>query len=431
MSATVTRRPHYAWVVFGATLLILLLAAGFRASPGVLIDPLHDEFGWSKGDIGFAVSVNVLLYGLMGPFAAALLAKFGLRRVVPVALCLVATGSGLAALVTTEWQLILCWGVLVGIGTGCMATILAASVANRWFYSRRGLVTGALTAAGATGQVIFLQFLTRIADNDGWRWVPVSVTIAALIAVPVAVVLLRDRPEDMGLLAYGAPEGWASPAPPQNPIRTAFQGLSFISRLGGFWLLFGSFMVCGLSTNGLIQTHFLSAAHDHEISRNAAAGLLSMIGLFDILGTLFSGWLTDRFDPRKLLGAYYALRGLSLLALEPALRAGGGGLGLFMMFYGLDWVATVPPTVKLCGEVCGQERATIAYGWVFAGHQIGAAVAAWGAGYLRDSTGSYQAAFLVAGLFCLLAAVGTQGIGRTGRRTFVPDPEPEPVPALT
>lgn len=405
------RRPHYAWVVFGATLLILLLAAGFRASPAVLIDPLHEEFGWSKGDIGFAVSVNVLLYGLMGPFAAALLTRYGLRTVVPCALVLVATGSGLAGVVQTRWQLVLCWGVLVGLGTGCMATILAATVANRWFVARRGLVTGALTAAGATGQVIFLQFLTRLTDGPGWRWVPVVVTLAALAAVPLAVLLLRDRPEDMGLSALGAPPGYVTPAGPANPVRAAFGGLVFVSRFGGFWLLFGSFLVCGLSTNGLIQTHFLSAAHDHQIARTAAAGLLAMIGLFDIAGTIGSGWLTDRYDPRRLLGAYYALRGLSLLALEPALGRGGGGLAAFMVFYGLDWVATVPPTVKLCAEVCGQERATVAYGWVFAGHQIGAALAAWGAGYLRDLTGSYQPAFLIAGLCCLLAAVGTQRIG--------------------
>lgn len=407
-------------MVFGATLVILLMAAGFRASPAVLIDPLHDEFGWSKADIGFAVSVNVLLYGLMGPFAAALLARFGLRRVVPLALVLVATGSGLAGLVETRWQLILCWGVLVGIGTGCMATILAATVANRWFVSRRGLVTGALTAASATGQVIFLQFLTRLTDEAGWRWVPVVVTIAALAAVPVAFLLLRDKPEDIGLHAYGAPAGYVTAPAPANPIRTAFAGLAFISRFGGFWLLFGSFLVCGLSTNGLIQTHFISAAHDHEIARNAAAGLLALIGLFDILGTVFSGWLTDRYDPRRLLGAYYLLRGLSLLALEPALSRGGGGLGLFMIFYGLDWVATVPPTVKLCAEVCGEERATVAYGWVFAGHQIGAALAAWGAGYLRDVSGSYQPAFLIAGMCCLLAAVGTQRIGRPAATVPVP-----------
>ncbi len=420
-----TRRPHYAWVVFGTTLVVLLLAAGFRASPAVLIDPLNEEFGWSKADVGLAVSVNVLLFGLMGPFAAALLVRFGLRRVVPVALLLVAAGSGFAGLVQHRWQLILSWGVLVGIGAGCMATVLAATVANRWFFERRGLVTGMLTAASASGQVIFLQLLTRVSDGSGWRWVPVIVTVAALAAVPLALLLLRDKPEDVGLLAYGAPPGYATPAPPTNPIRSAFEGLGFVARLGGFWLLFGSFLVCGLSTNGLIQTHFISAAHDHAIGRTTAAGLLALIGVFDILGTIFSGWLTDRYDPRKLLGGYYAMRGFSLLLLQPALSGGGGGLWVFMIFYGLDWVATVPPTVRLCADVCGQERATVAYGWVFAGHQIGAAIAAWGAGMLRDLTGSYQPAFLIAGLACFVAAAGTQRIG-------VPrSPEPAVPAALT
>ncbi|HEY5875406.1 MAG TPA: MFS transporter [Ilumatobacteraceae bacterium] len=399
-------------MVFAATLVILLLAAGFRASPAVLIDPLSEEFGWSRADIGLAVSVNVLLYGLMGPFAAALLARFGIRRIVPCALVLVAIGSGLAALVETRWQLVLCWGVLVGIGTGCMATVLAATVANRWFVARRGLVMGALTAASATGQVIFLQFFTQLTDGPGWRWVPLVVSTAALMAAPIAILVLRDKPEDVGLRAYGAPEGYATPTPSANPIRTAFAGLAFISRLGGFWLLFGAFLVCGVSTNGLIQTHFISAAHDHEISRPASAAMLSAIGLFDIVGTIASGWLTDRYDPRKLLGAYYAFRGLSLLVLDSALVSGSLPLWAFIGFYGLDWVATVPPTVKLCAEVCGPEHATVAYGWVFAGHQIGAALAAWGAGYLRDQTGSYQLSFVIAGVLCLVAALGTQRIGQ-------------------
>jgi predicted MFS family arabinose efflux permease len=315
--------------------------------------------------------------------------------------------------VTTRWQLVLCWGVLVGIGSGCMATVLAATVANRWFVERRGLVVGALVAATATGQVIFLQFLTRLTDNAGWRWVPVVVCGAALLAAPLAFGLLRDKPEDVGLRAYGAPEGYVTPPPPKHPITDAFDGLRAISRLGGFWLLFGGFLVCGVSTNGLIQTHFISAAHDHGITRTASAAMLSVIGLFDIVGTVASGWLTDHYDPRRLLGMYYALRGMSLLVLDPALTAGHRPMWVFIAFYGLDWVATVPPTVKLCAEVCGQQRATVAYGWVFAGHQIGAALAAWGAGYVRDHTGSYQLSFMIAGVMCLVAAAGTQRIGRT------------------
>jgi len=412
------RTQSYAWVVFGATFVTLLLAAGFRSSPGVLIEPLQAEFGWTKADIGLAVSVNVLLFGLMGPFAAALLARFGLRRVVSLALLAIAVGAGLTASIDQRWQLVLLWGVVVGAASGCMATVLAATVANRWFVKRRGLVTGALTAATASGQLIFLPLFGAFVDGPGWRWVSYTVAITALLAIPVVLLFIRDKPEDVGQVAYGAPPGWATPPPPEHPVRMAIGGLMSLRRTGAFWLLFGSFAVCGLSTNGLIQTHFISAAHDHDISNPAA--LLALIGGFDVIGTLLSGVLTDRYDPRRLLFAYYGLRGLSLLLLQPALSAGSSSLLVFMVFYGLDWVATVPPTVALCREVCGAELATVGYGWVFAGHQVGAAIAAWGAGYLRDTTGSYQAAFLIAGIACLAAAVGTQQISRRDSAVATP-----------
>ena len=410
-------RLHYAWVVAGVTFATLMVASGMRAAPGVLIGPLHDRFGWGKADVGLAVSVNVLLFGFTGPFAAALLARFGLRRVVPLALVLVAIGSGLSSTVTHRWQLVLYWGVLVGIGTGMMAAVLAATVANRWFVARRGLVTGALMAASASGQVAFFQALTRLSGGGHWQRVPLVVAgCAALATVPTAL-LLRDKPEDVGLRAYGAPADHRTPAPASNPVRTAFRGLRIVGSSGAFWVLWGSFFVCGVSTNGLVQTHFLEAAHDHGIARTAAATLVSLIGLFDIAGTLCSGWLTDRYDPRKLLFAYYGLRGLSLVLLQPALESAHAPLWLFITFYGLDWVATVPPTVALCRELCGAEWATVAYGWVFAGHQLGASVAAWGAGEIRDRTGSYQLAFLLAAGCCLVAALGVVRLGGRARPT--------------
>ena len=293
-----------------------------------------------------------------------------------------------------------------------MTSVLAATVSSRWFVARRGLVAGALTAAGATGQVIFLQFMTRLTDGPGWRWVAFTVAVAAIAGALVVIVLLRDKPEDVGLLAYGAPAGWSSPPVQPRPIATAFEGLGVVARSGAFWVLWGSFLVCGLSTNGLIQTHFISAAHDHAIGRESAAGLLALIGILDIGGTLLSGWLTDRVDSRRLLFVYYGLRGLSLLALEPALRQASAPLWAFVVFYGLDWVATVPPTIALCREVCGERWATVAFGWVFAGHQIVAAVAALGAGLIRDATGSYQLAWIIAGGCCLVASFGVLRIGR-------------------
>lgn len=404
-------RRHYAWVVFGVAFFTLLAAAGFRSTPGVLIDPLHDEFGWSRGTVGAAVSVNLVLFGLIGPFAAALMSRYGLRRVVATALFVISLGALGTTQMSAPWQLIALWGVVVGIGSGCMATVFAATVATRWFVAKRGLVTGTLTAATATGQLIFLPLLSRLATDVGWRWVGFTVAVSASAAIPVVWLLLRDDPADVGLLPYGAPDNYIAPTRVTNPIGTAFRALDDVRSSGAFWLLFGSFFICGLSTNGLIQTHFISAAHDHHIDETTAAGLLALVGVFDVIGTIGSGWLTDRVDPRRLLFTYYALRGLSLMVLDPALDARNAGLWTFMVFYGLDWVATVPPTVALCAQQFGRERGAVVYGWVFAGHQLGAALMAWGAGALRDSTGSYRAAWITAGVCCLVAAAGTQRIG--------------------
>jgi MFS family permease len=405
--------------VFGVAFFTLLAAAGFRSTPGVLIDPLHDEFGWSRGTIGAAVSVNLVLFGLIGPFAAALMSRYGLRRVVATALFTISLGALGTTQMNAPWQLIALWGVVVGIGSGCMATVFAATVATRWFVAQRGVVTGTLTAATATGQLIFLPLLSRLASDVGWRWVGVTVALAASAAIPVVLLFLRDDPADVGALPYGAPPDYVPPVRTSNPIRTAFHALRDVRTSGAFWLLFGSFFICGLSTNGLIQTHFISAAHDHHIEETTAAGLLALVGVFDVVGTIGSGWLTDRVDPRRLLFAYYALRGMSLMLLDPALSARNAGLWTFMVFYGLDWVATVPPTVALCAQQFGRERGAVVYGWVFAGHQIGAALMAWGAGALRDTTGTYRPAWIVAGVGCLIAAAGTQRIAgdRPARET--------------
>lgn len=401
---------HYSWVVFAVAFVTLLGAAGFRSAPGVLIDPLREDLGWSRASIGAAVSVNLLLFGLVGPFAAALMARYGLRRVVVVALLAISAGALATTQMNSVWQLILLWGVVVGLGSGCMATVFAATVATRWFVRHRGIITGVLTAASATGQLIFLPLLSHLADRYSWRWVGLTIALSALAVVPLVALLLRNDPSDVGLRPYGAGDDYVPLPRATNPIGTAFSALGDVRRSGTFWLLFGSFFVCGLSTNGLIQTHFISAAHDHHIDETKAAGLLALIGVFDIAGTVGSGWLTDRVDPRRLLFAYYALRGLSLMVLDPALSAQNAGLLTFMAFYGLDWVATVPPTVALCGQAFGRERGPVVYGWVFAGHQIGAAAAAWGAGRIRDVTGSYRPAWIIAGVCCLVAAAGTQRI---------------------
>ncbi|WP_399552510.1 MFS transporter [Streptomyces sp. YIM 98790] len=410
-------RVHPAWWVALVAFVVLVSAAGFRATPGVFIDPLHEEFGWSRGGISFAISVNLLLYGLTAPFAAALMDRYGIRRVVSGALLLIAAGSGLTVFMTSHWQLVLCWGVLVGFGAGSMALAFAATVSGRWFVARRGLVTGILTAGGAAGQLVFLPLIALLVEGPGWRAAALVVAGCALAVVPLALWLLRDRPEDLGLRPYGAGPEYVTPAPaPSGAARRALGALRAAARTPVFWLLAGTFAICGASTNGLIGTHFVPGAHDHGMPVPVAASLLAVIGVFDLIGTVFSGWLTDRFDPRRLLAVYYALRGLSLLLL-PMLFAGDiqPPILFFVIFYGLDWVATVPPTIALCREHFGEDGAVV-FGWVLASHQAGAALVAYGAGAVRDVTGSYDLAWLSSGVLCGLAALMVMGIRRRPRR---------------
>ncbi|MBO0871067.1 MAG: MFS transporter, partial [Micromonosporaceae bacterium] len=349
-------KPHRAWAVAAISFVAIVGAAGFRATPGVLIDPLRAEFGWSTATIGAAVSVNLLLYGLTAPFAAALMERFGMRRVVASALLLVAAGSSLTIFMRASWQLVLCWGVLIGLGTGSMAMAFVATVTGRWFVARRGLVTGVLTAAGATGQLIFLPVLAQLVAAHGWRAAALTVAGVALAVVPLVGWLLREHPADLGLAPYGASEAVPKPVPTKGAARRALRSLRTASGTGTFWLLAGGFAICGASTNGLVGTHFIPAAHDHGMPETAAAGLLALVGIFDVVGTVFSGWLTDRFDSRYLLGGYYLLRGLSLLVL-PDLFANSvhPSMLIFILFYGLDWVATVPPTITLCRERFGAD----------------------------------------------------------------------------
>ncbi|MCX4511546.1 MFS transporter [Streptomyces sp. NBC_01619] len=416
------RRPgrvHRAWFVAAVAFVTIIGAAAFRSLPGLLIDPLHAEFGWSRGTIGLAVSVNLALYGLTAPFAAALMDKYGIRKVVAVALTIIAVGSGLTVWMTAAWQLLLCWGLLVGLGTGSMALAFAATVTNRWFTERRGLVTGILTAAAASGQLIFLPLLSWIVQEHHWRPAAVTVALAALAVVPFVWLLLRDHPADVGLAPYGAKEFVPKPAPVAGAARRTLTVLFSAARTGPFWLLAGTFAICGASTNGLVQTHFVPAAHDHGMPITAAASLLAVIGVFDVVGTIASGWFTDRYDARRLLAVYYALRGVSLLFL-PMLLAPSvhPPMIFFIVFYGLDWVATVPPTIALCREHYGDESA-IVFGWVLASHQVGAAIVAFAGGAARDVFGSYDVVWYASGALCAAAALMALVITR---RPAVPVP---------
>jgi MFS family permease len=417
-SAPSRRRVHPAWLVAAVTFVTMLGAAGFRSVPSVQLDPLHEQFGWSHGTIGAAMSVNMTLFGLMSPFAAALMDRFGIRPVVTGALLLVAAGSGLTVFMTASWQLILLWGVLVGLGTGSMSMAFVATVCTRWFVARRGLVSGVLTAANATGQLIFLPIVARLTEHHGWKSSSLVVAAAALAVVPLVLIFMRNHPHDLGLRAFGATDAEPGPAPSQrigSSAAAALGALRDASRAWVFWLLVGSFAICGASTNGLIGTHFIPAAHDHGMPVTTAAGLLAVIGIFDVGGTIASGWLTDRYNPAKLLVVYYTGRGLSLLLLPSLLgRDTTPSTWVFILFYGLDWVATVPPTVALCRKHFG-DRAPVVFGWVFAGHQLGAALAASGAGVIRDVSGSYSPAFYAAAALCGVAAALCAEAGRPTR----------------
>ena len=401
------------------TFLTLLATAGIRSAPDVLIVPFEQEFGWSRATISAAVSVNLVLYGLTGPFAAALLDRIGVRATMLLALTLLATGVALTTLMTAPWQLVLLWGVVVGGGTGMTALALGATVVNRWFSTRRGLVMGVLTASTATGQLLFLPLMASIVERYGWRPAVLGIAAVALVVLPLVGLLMRDQPADVGRAPYGD-DGPVRPTARStaNPAGVALRALARGVRSGDFWLLAGGFFICGVSTNGLIGTHLIPACMDHGIPEVRAAGLLAVMGAFDLVGTTASGWLSDRLDNRYLLFWYYGLRGLSLIYLPYAFDLSFYGLPVFAVFYGLDWIATVPPTVRLTANVFGKENVGVIFGWIVAAHQLGAATAAFGAGAIRTATGDYLVAFIIAGGLCVLAALMSLAVGwrRRGRR---------------
>jgi MFS family permease len=399
-------RIHPAWIIATITFATLFAAAGFRSAPSVLILPLEEEFGWRRDVISAAIAINVLLFGLTAPFAAALMDRFTVRRVVMSALTVIGFGALLTIWMSQSWQLLLLWGVVVGIGTGSMALVFAATIANRWFIKKRGLVIGVLTAAGASGQLLFLPTLASLAQDPGWRASSLMIALAAFFMVPLIYLFLKEDPQSIDTTPYGAPSNWQPPVLGKgSAAKVALSSLADAAKVKNFWYLVGSFFVCGLSTSGLIGTHFIPAAHDHGMSQVTAASLLALVGVFDVVGTITSGYLTDRIDPRKLLFFYYLLRGLSLFLLPSILFSQVAASTLvFVIFYGLDWVATVPPTVILCRQVLGAEKGAIIYGWVFAAHQIGGSIAAFGAAVLRVKFGDYAAAFYITGILCVITS---------------------------
>ena len=413
-AAMAERGVYYGWFVAGATFLVMLATAGAMGAPGVILQPLEKEFGWSTAQISVALSVRLALYGLIAPFAAAFINRFGVRPVVISAVAMIIAGFLASMAMTQVWELVAIWGVLVGIGTGMVALVLGATIAARWFVHRRGLVVGLLAASNATGQLIFLPFIAKLTQDYGWRNALVFVVAMLLVAGFVGLMVLRDRPADVGLAPFGERAVQRTPkqdlgllAMMASPLRALYAART--SRT--FWVLSATFFVCGLSTNGLIQTHWVSLCGDYGIAPVAAASALALIGIFDFVGTILSGWLSDRYDNRWLLFMYYGLRGLSLIAL-PFTNFTVVGLSAFAVFYGLDWIATVPPTVRLTAQRFGEERANLTFGWIFTAHQLGAATAAFGAGFSRSDFATYLPALYVAGIACVIAAGLVLTIGR-------------------
>jgi MFS family permease len=408
------RNIHYGWVMVGVTFLTALITAGTVGAPGVFIVPLQHEYGWTTAEISSALSIRFILFGLMAPFAAALLNRYGLRNITLLAQLVVVSALIVSLAMTKVWQLMLLWGVVIGIGTGMTALVLGATVATRWFVGRRGLVVGILTASVATGQLVFLPLLAHLTDRFGWRIALALICAMLLVSASAVLLLMRDRPSDVGLRPFGDTGTEPRPAPPTStaPIMAAALGtLRDVSKTRVFWILFATFFICGASTNGLVQVHLIPMCLDFGIPQVQAASLLAAMGVFDFFGTIVSGWLSDRYDNRWLLFWYYGLRGLSLVFL-PFTDFSFYGLSLFAMFYGLDWIATVPPTVRLTAQRFGAERANLVFGWVFAGHQLGAATAAFGAGLSRTLLATYLPAFFMAGALCIIAALIALAISR-------------------
>lgn len=404
--ASGTSRLFYGWIVVGVVALSLIVAAGVRSAPGVFIVSVERDMQWSRAAISFAVSIGLVLFGLTAPFSGRLIDSFGPRKVMIAGLVLTGVSMIVGAAISQLWQLNLIWGVLSGIGTGVVGSVLGATVANRWFVVRRGLVVGIFGAATSAGQLVFVPFLSALAVNFGWREGSVVLGAITLVLIAPVLLLMRNDPNDIGLKPYGASSmanftrSVADPEVMKRAVRTP-----------EFWLLAGTFFVCGATSNGLIGTHFIAHAVDRGIPQITAASTLALMGMFNFAGTIASGWLTDRVDPRKLLAVYYSFRGLSLLLLpfvtDPL------GLTVFAVMFGLDYIATVPPTTALVADRFGRKNVGTVYGWVFCAHMIGAAAAAWLGGVARDTLGAYTLAFLAAGAIAIAAG----GLSLMIRRT--------------
>jgi predicted MFS family arabinose efflux permease len=412
---TSPKKLHYAWIVVGVTFVVMLVAAGMRATSAVMLVPWEQEFGWSRAVVSFPIAVQLMMFGLVGPFSASFVERFGLRRMMTGCLLMMLIGMLMLPFISASWELLPILGIFMGLAVGALAMVMAAIIANRWFFARRGMVMGLLSGATAAGQLIFIPSLAQLVEHFGWRTATFTASTVLLVVIPLVWLLMRDTPAEMGLQPYGALPN-APPAPGRsfaNPVTAAFEALGIAAKHRDFWLLSGSFFVCGASTLGLVGTHFIPACLDHGIPETTAAGILGAMGVCNMIGTTASGWLSDRVDSRILLCWFYASRGASLVFLPYALDISGPwGIVVFGLFYGLDWIATVPPTVKLTTAAFGAKQSSIIYGWIVVIHQVGSAAAAYGAGLLCTYSGDYTSSFWISGALCAAAAIMVLNVGR-------------------
>ena len=406
LQSVIGRRVFYGWVVVGVAVLLSLVMWGIRAAPSVLIKPLEADFGWSRAEISSAIAIGLVMTAFSAIAGGVLIDRFSMRLVMLGIVVLGGISVILASTMTALWQMTVLWGLLVGIATG-ISGVIGAPLAARWFAEKRGLVQGVLGAGTSAGQLIFLPVMTWMVVQFGWREATLVLGLLAFAFVPEIVLFMRDQPADVGLRAYGATEELPKVARP--PLTFV---LNRVRRVPDFWLLAGSFFVCGATSNGLIGQHFQAHAIDHGLTEYNASTAFAIMGGLNFVGVLASGYFTDKYDPRRLLMIYYTFRGISLFFLPMLTDFGLSGLTFFSILYGLDWIATVPPTMTLCAQLFGRRNVGTVYGFVFGAHQLGAAMAAFGAGYIHDAVGDYTWAFLSGGIMCLVGGMLAMRIDR-------------------
>lgn len=409
------RAFFYGWLVVAVAAVVVLITAGVRSAPGAFLLSMTDEPGWGTASVSFAAAAGLVVFGLAGPLSGWLMGRIGVRNVVLASLGITGAALLVTSLVREVWQLTLVFGLVSGLGTGLVASVLGPTIATRWFVKDRGLVMGIFGASNSAGQLLFVPILTSLAVLLSWRTGAIVLGVLALLLVVPVLLWVRNGPSDVGARPRGAPDGPIEP--PRPPDRGVMRRAV---RTSDFWFLAGTFFICGATSNGLVGQHFIPHAVEHGFTPVAASMALAVMGVFNFIGTIASGWLTDRFDPRRLLLMYYTFRGVSLLFV-PFIHD-TATIGAFAILFGLDYIATVPPTVALAADRFGAHNVGVVYGWIFAAHMLGAAIAAWVAGIVRESVGDYAAAFVAAGWIAVLAGFAALAIkART--------PEPGAVPA--